>query len=78
MPLRIQPNSKIVMIGDSITDCERACPVGEGLFGALGKGYVGLVDGLLQATLPQQRVRVANRALAATPSIARCFVLTAD
>ena len=23
------------MIGDSITDCERARPVGEGLFGAL-------------------------------------------
>ena len=60
MPLRIQPNSKLLMIGDSITDCERAQPVGEGLFGALGKGYVGLVDGLLQATLPQQRVRVVN------------------
>ena len=60
MPLRIQPNSKLLMIGDSITDCERAQPVGEGLFGALGKGYVGLVDGLLQATLPQQHVRVVN------------------
>src|SRR6478736_2724498 len=60
MPLRIQPNSKLVMIGDSITDCERARPVGEGLFGAIGKGYVGLVDGLLQATRPQQRIRVVN------------------
>jgi lysophospholipase L1-like esterase len=60
MPLYIQPNSKLVMIGDSITDCERAQPVGEGLFGALGKGYVGLVDALLQSTIPQQRVRVVN------------------
>ena len=60
MPLRIQPNSKLVMIGDSITDCERAQPIGEGLFGALGKGYVALVDGLLQATLPEQKVRVVN------------------
>jgi lysophospholipase L1-like esterase len=60
MPLRIQPNSKLVMIGDSITDCERARPVGEGLFEALGKGYVSLVNGLLQATSPQQRVRVVN------------------
>ncbi|MEO7910113.1 MAG: GDSL family lipase [Roseiflexaceae bacterium] len=60
MPLRIQPNNKLVMIGDSITDCERARPIGEGLFGALGKGYVGLVDGLLQATIPQQHVRVVN------------------
>jgi lysophospholipase L1-like esterase len=63
MPLHIQPNSKLVMIGDSITDCERAQPVGEGLFGALGKGYVSLVDGLLQATIPQQRVRVVNMGL---------------
>ena len=63
MPLRIQPNSKLVMIGDSITDCERARPVGEGLFGALGKGYVSLVDGLLHATIPQQRVRVVNMGL---------------
>jgi len=60
MPLRIQPNSKLVMIGDSITDCERARPVGEGLFGAIGKGYVSLVDGLLQDTTPQQRIRVVN------------------
>jgi lysophospholipase L1-like esterase len=60
MPLRIQPNSKLLMIGDSITDSERAQPVGEGLFGALGNGYVSLVNGLLQATLPQQRVRVVN------------------
>jgi lysophospholipase L1-like esterase len=60
MPLRIQPNSKLVMIGDSITDCERARPVGEGLFEALGKGYVSLVNGLLQATVPQQRARVVN------------------
>ena len=60
MPLRIQPNSKLVMIGDSITDCERAQPIGEGLFGALGKGYVALVDGLLQATLAERKVRVVN------------------
>jgi lysophospholipase L1-like esterase len=58
--LHLPPNSKLVMIGDSITDCERARPVGEGLFGALGKGYVGLVDGLLQATYPQAHIRVVN------------------
>jgi lysophospholipase L1-like esterase len=56
----IQPNSKLVMIGDSITDCERARPVGEGLFEALGKGYVTLVDALLQASDPAQHIRVVN------------------
>lgn len=60
MPLHIQPNSKLLMIGDSITDSERAQPVGEGLFGAIGNGYVSLVNSLLQARLPEQRVRVVN------------------
>jgi lysophospholipase L1-like esterase len=56
----IQSNSKLVMIGDSITDVGRAKPVGEGLFEALGKGYVCLVDALLQSTEAHQRIRVVN------------------
>lgn len=56
----IPPNTKLLMIGDSITDCNRAKPVGEGLFEALGKGYVCLVDALLQATYPAQHIRVVN------------------
>lgn len=56
----IQPGSKLVMIGDSITDCSRTRPVGEGLFEALGKGYVSQVDALLQATAPDMRIRVVN------------------
>ncbi|MFD0589396.1 SGNH/GDSL hydrolase family protein [Paenibacillus sp. GCM10027627] len=51
---------KIVMIGDSITDCERARPVGEGLFGAIGNGYVSLVDAMLQSIYPELAVRVVN------------------
>lgn len=60
MTFQIQPGSKLVMIGDSITDCERARPVGEGLFEALGKGYVSIVDSMIQATFPAHRVRVVN------------------
>lgn len=56
----IGKNEKLVMIGDSITDAERERPVGEGLFGAIGKSYVGLVDALLAAAHPEQRVRVVN------------------
>jgi lysophospholipase L1-like esterase len=56
----INPNSKLVLIGDSITDCGRARPVGEGLFEALGKGYVSLVDAFLQAKEASQRIRVVN------------------
>jgi len=58
--MNIAPHSKVVFIGDSITDCERARPVGEGLFGALGKGYVSLVEGLLYATDPGCAIRVVN------------------
>lgn len=56
----IQPKSKLLVIGDSITDCDRARPVGEGLFDALGKGYVSLVDGLLTARYPGHRIRMVN------------------
>lgn len=60
MTLKIQPHSKLLMIGDSITDCQRARPVGEGLFDALGKGYVSLIDATLTAAMPEQRIRVIN------------------
>ena len=57
----IIPNGrKLVMIGDSITDYERARPVGEGLHEGIGKSYVGLVDGLLRVTYPQSQIRVVN------------------
>lgn len=56
----IQPNSKLLFIGDSITDYERARPVGEGLFEALGKGYVSLVDGFLTVRYPEQQIRSIN------------------
>ena len=35
---------KIVFAGDSVTDDGRARPVGEGLWDALGNGYVKLID----------------------------------
>lgn len=56
----LQKSQKLLFIGDSITDCERAKPAGEGLFGALGKGYVSLVDALLQAVYPELGIRVVN------------------
>ena len=58
--MKIAQHSKLVFIGDSITDCERARPVGEGLFGATGKGWVSLVEGLLGAIHPAHAIRVVN------------------
>ncbi len=61
MPL--PPNSRLLFIGDSITDAGRE-PMGEpapwGTPG-LGRGYVSLVESWLLATRPQDRVRVFNR-----------------
>jgi lysophospholipase L1-like esterase len=56
----LAPGTRLLFIGDSITDGERARPVGEGLFGAEGKSYVALVNAHLQATRPQERIRVVN------------------
>lgn len=56
----IEKNSKLVMIGDSVTDCRRAEPVGEGLFGAEGDGYVNYVSAIIKAFMPEERIRVVN------------------
>lgn len=53
-------NSKLVMIGDSITDCGRARPHGEGFGGSLGNGYVSLVDALLGSVYFHHGIRVVN------------------
>ncbi len=59
----LQKNDKLVMIGDSVTDCGRAQPVGEGLFNALGNGYVTLVDSILTTLYPERSIRVVNMGL---------------
>ncbi len=56
----IEPNSRLLMIGDSITDCERGLPVGEAVDDKLGNGYVSQVNALLSATYPSRDIRVIN------------------
>jgi lysophospholipase L1-like esterase len=56
----IETNSKLVMIGDSITDCERSRPIGEGPKEQLGNGYVNLISGLLGSEYPEKRIRIVN------------------
>ncbi|ANY65302.1 GDSL family lipase [Paenibacillus sp. BIHB 4019] len=58
--MRLERGQKLLFIGDSITDCERNKQDGEGLFGALGRGYVAQVDALLQAVYPELGIRVVN------------------
>lgn len=58
--MKIEQGQKLVMIGDSITDSERRRPLGEGLFGGIGKGYVSFVDALLAVRYPERGIRVIN------------------
>ena len=60
MALKIGAKQKLIMIGDSITDCGRVRPVSEGLFDPLGKGYVTMVDALIGSTYPERGIRVVN------------------
>ena len=61
-----EKGDKILFIGDSISDYERARPVGEGLFGAWGTSYVANVGSLLTCTYPSLGLRVVNMGSAAT------------
>ncbi|WP_276351399.1 SGNH/GDSL hydrolase family protein [Cohnella caldifontis] len=58
--MKLEHGKKLLFIGDSITDCDRQRPDGEGLFGATGKGYVTLVDAFLQSSYPELGIRVVN------------------
>lgn len=53
-----EKNSTLVMIGDSITDCGRARPIGES--NGLGGGYVSLVNAILTAKFPKENIKVLN------------------
>jgi len=61
--LKLAARSKLVMVGDSITDAGRARPVGEGRGEAIGKGYVMMVAALLGAVYPDQWIRTVNQGI---------------
>ena len=57
----IASNSRLLLIGDSITDCGRKRPIGEGGFDqALGDGYVSLVNAAITAVHPDSAIKVLN------------------
>ncbi|RAV06393.1 SGNH/GDSL hydrolase family protein [Paenibacillus sp. YN15] len=59
---------KLVMVGDSVTDADRKRPVGEGRGDDMGRSYVALVNALLTAACPQERIRVVNMGIAGDTS----------
>ena len=51
---------KVLVIGDSISDFDRARPVGEGLFNAWGTSYVANFGAMLSCTYPELGLRIVN------------------
>jgi lysophospholipase L1-like esterase len=58
--VKISPGSRILFIGDSVTDCGRARPVGAGSTGALGSGYVAEVGAALGSSAGKEAIQVTN------------------
>lgn len=65
--MRIGEKEKLVMIGDSVTDCGRAYPLGEGN-GAMGNGYPQYVQSLLDMNYPERHIRVINMGISGNTS----------
>lgn len=63
----IESGQKFLLTGDSVTDCGRAHPVGEGN-GALGDGYVRAVHALLDSRYPERHIRVLNTGISGNTS----------
>jgi len=53
-----QKNTTLLFIGDSVTDCGRARPVGEGE--GLGLGYVNMASALLAAKYYSDNIKILN------------------
>lgn len=64
----IGKGSKLLMIGDSVTDAERKRPVGEGRGADIGKSYVAIVNALLNSACPQEQIRVVNMGISGDTS----------
>ena len=58
--MKIEPRSKFLLVGDSVTDMGRARPVAQGLFNPHGTGYPNVVQGLLTSVYPDYFVNVVN------------------
>ena len=56
----LEKNDTLLFIGDSISDYERARPVGEGLFNAWGRSYVADAASLLCCMYPELNLRIVN------------------
>lgn len=58
--MNIKNGSKLLMIGDSITDVGRQRPVGKPFKDGLGTGYVNLINALIHTSYPGSDICILN------------------
>lgn len=58
-----EENTKLVMIGDSITDAGRKYSAGERWQNSFGHGYVSIVNELIMLTYPEKKIRIVNKGI---------------
>lgn len=59
--IKIHPESTLLMIGDSITDCGRVSPAAEVVRDSLGYGYVRIIHNRLSVACSRQHILILNR-----------------
>lgn len=57
----LKKKCRLVMIGDSVTDCGRSYDADPAGWGSFGNGYVSLIDSLLTAFAPEEQIMVINK-----------------
>lgn len=65
--MKILKDEKILLTGDSVTDCGRAHPVGEGN-NQMGNGYPMYFHALVDSAYPQLHIRVLNTGISGNTS----------
>jgi lysophospholipase L1-like esterase len=58
--VKVKPGSRLLFIGDSVTECGASRPLGGDSRAALGSGYVAEVDAILAAAPLKRRIRITN------------------
>lgn len=66
--MQLQDKEKIVFAGDSVTDCGRKRPVGEGRYEGMGDGYVRQIDTILNVCYPEMLFRIINMGISGNTS----------
>ena len=61
--MELEKGSKLIMIGDSVTDCERMYDAILAGWGSFGNGYVNLVNACLTGLAPEYQIAVYNKGI---------------